>query len=162
MNITIKAMETDAEVRGKAYVHWKSWHEAYKGLVDQSYLDRFTLEKCLKIAYQWRDNILVAKDGEKVIGFAAHGPYRDDSIQNAGEVFAIYILADYYGKKVGYSLMCAALEQMTQYRQVALWVLEENERAIRFYQKCGFRFDGTGQTIDLGTNKTELRMVLVR
>lgn len=77
-------------------------------------------------------------------------------------MFAIYILADYYGKKVGYSLMCAALEHMTQYRQVALWVLEENERAIRFYQKCGFRFDGTEQTIDLGTSKTELRMVLVR
>lgn len=34
MNITVKAMETDAEIRGKAYVHWKSWHEAYKGLVD--------------------------------------------------------------------------------------------------------------------------------
>ena len=27
MNIVIKKMETDAEIKGKAYVHWKSWQE---------------------------------------------------------------------------------------------------------------------------------------
>ncbi len=39
MDIEIKKMETDEEKRGKAFVHWKSWHEAYPGLVDQGYLE---------------------------------------------------------------------------------------------------------------------------
>ncbi len=30
MNI-IKPMETDEEIRGKAYVHWKAWQEAMQG-----------------------------------------------------------------------------------------------------------------------------------
>ena len=54
MNIVIKKMETDAEIKGKAYVHWKSWQEAYSGIVDQRYLDSLTLDKCEKIAFLGR------------------------------------------------------------------------------------------------------------
>lgn len=162
MNILIKPMESSSEIEGKAYVHWKSWQETYKGLVEQTYLDSLTLEKCTKIAYQWPDNILVSKDGDKVIGFTGYGSYRDDTLPETGEVFAIYILSEYYGKKVGYALMQAALRELSEYRQIALWVLKGNERAIRFYEKCGFRFDGTEQSITLGQENTELRMILVR
>lgn len=42
MNIIIKRMETDEEIRGKAFVHWKAWHEAYPGLISQEYLDNLT------------------------------------------------------------------------------------------------------------------------
>ena len=52
MNIVIKKMESDDEIKGKAYVHWKSWQEAYSGIVDQRYLDSLTLEKCEKTAYR--------------------------------------------------------------------------------------------------------------
>ena len=43
MDMEIKSMETDEEIRGKAYVHWKAWHEAYPGLVSEAYLDNLTL-----------------------------------------------------------------------------------------------------------------------
>ena len=69
MDYVIKNMETEAEIKGKAYVHWQSWHEAYPGLVDRGYLNALTLEKCEAIARKWPDNTLVAKDGEHVIGF---------------------------------------------------------------------------------------------
>ena len=98
MNIVIKKMETDAEIKGKAYVHWKSWQEAYSGIVDQRYLDSLTLDKCEKIAFRRTDNVIIAKDGDSVIGFVGFGKYRNDELENAGEVFAIYILSQYYGK----------------------------------------------------------------
>lgn len=159
MHIVIKPMETDEEIRGKAVVHWKAWHEAYPGLVDQAYLESFTLEKCTQAAFRWLDRILVAKDGERVVGFAGYGAYRDDTLPGAGEVYAIYILKEYYDKKVGYALMRAALERLSNYGRVAVWVLEGNERAIRFYERCGFRFDGTKERIVLGTENTEIRMI---
>ena len=43
MGIILKKMETDEEIKGKAYVHWKSWHEAYVGIVSQEYLNKLTL-----------------------------------------------------------------------------------------------------------------------
>lgn len=160
MNLTIKKMETDDEIKGKAYVHWKAWHEAYSGIVDPQYLDKLTLEKCETITYQWPDNIIIAKDSERVIGFAGYGKYHNDELENTGEIFAIYILAEYYGKGVGYQLMQAGLSQLSDYPQTAVWVLKENKRAVRFYERCGFRPDGCEQTIRLGTPVTEIRMII--
>ncbi len=42
---TIKKMESIEEIVGKGYVHYKSWHETYTGLVDAGYMERITLEK---------------------------------------------------------------------------------------------------------------------
>ena len=162
MGIEIKPMQSDSEIRGKAYVHWKAWHEAYTGLIDQAYLDNFTLEKCTDRAFRWLDNILVAKEGDKVIGFVGYGVCNDEALPETGEVFAIYILKEFYGRQVGLSLMNAALEKLCEYKKIAVWVLEGNERAIRFYEKCGFRADGTSKQIKLGTPVTEIRMILER
>ena len=37
-------METGEEMDGKGYVHYKSWHETYEGLVDPGYLEGITLD----------------------------------------------------------------------------------------------------------------------
>lgn len=152
-------MVTEADVLGKAYVHYRSWQETYIGLVDASYMKTLTLTKCEKIANRFRDGILVAKDGNEVIGFVGYGAYRDDTMKDCGEIFAIYVLKAYHGKHVGLSLMNATMEKLSDYDRVALWVLRGNERAIRFYEKYGFCFDGTEQEILLGTPRTETRMI---
>jgi len=162
MDVTIKKMETEAEIKGKAFVHYQSWQEAYPGIVNQKYLDDLTLEKCERIAFRWTDNICVAKDGDRVIGFVGYGKYRDDEFENAGEVFAIYVLAEYYGHGVGYRMMQTALSFLTAYRKIAVWVLKQNLRAIRFYERCGFRPDGREETLQLGLPVTEIRMILER
>ncbi len=159
MKITIKPMETEDEINGKGYVHYKSWHETYTGLVDGNYMSGITEEKCKNIAHRWPDNLLVAKDGGRVVGFAGCGAYRDNTLPDCGEVYAIYVLAQYHGMKVGYELMKSACERLKDYPKTALWVLEGNERAIRFYERFGFRFDGCEQEINLGTPKVELRMI---
>ncbi len=161
MEITIKQMETDEDIRGKAYVHWASWHEAYTGLIDQSYLDKLTLEKCVEIAYQWPNNILVAKDGDRVIGFVGAGTYRDRSVSETGEIFALYVLKEYYGTGVGRLLMQAAIEQFCPFPTVILWVLKGNARAIRFYEKCGFRVDGEEKALP-ALCASEIRMIYER
>ena len=162
MDITIKKMETDDEIKGKSYVHWKSWQEAYPGIVDQQYLDTLTLDKCESIAYRWTDNIIIAKDGDAVVGFVGYGKYRNDELQNTGEVFAIYVLEGYYGQGVGYRLMQAALSRLADYPEIAVWVLKDNKRAIKFYERCGYRFDGREEILDLGSPVVEARMVLER
>ena len=159
---TIKPMESEEEIDGKGYVHYKSWHETYAGLIDAGYLEGITLEKCVGIARRWPDNIMVAKDGDKVIGFVGCGAYQDETLPGYGEVFAIYVLKEYHGQKVGYELMNAALERLSDYQKIAVWVLKGNDRAIRFYERYGFRFDGTQAELTLGSPNTELRMIYER
>ncbi len=33
----IKPLETESEMLGKAYVHWKAWQEAYADLLPQEF-----------------------------------------------------------------------------------------------------------------------------
>ena len=159
MEITVKKMETESEIRGKAFVHWKSWQETYPGIVDQGYLDSLTLAKCEEIAFRWPDDIVIAKDGERVVGFAGYGKYRDGELEDTGEVFALYVLKEYWGTGIGLRLMEEALSQLEEFPHTAVWVLKENGRAIRFYEKCGFRPDGREEMLTLGAPVRLIRMI---
>ena len=158
MEFEIKKMETDGEIAGKAYVHWKSWQEAYKGLVDASYLEALTLEKCTAAAFKYPENTLVAKVGEKVAGFCAYGEGRVEDLPGAWEIYALYVLPEYYGTGIGMALMNAGLEKL-EGKRAFVRVLKKNARAIRFYEKCGFMRDGFEQELVIGTPVTVIRMV---
>lgn len=165
MQVSIVPLTSEEETKGKAYVHCAAWKEAYRGLLSQTFLDARTLEfseeRALN-AFRAGVSTLLAMDGEEVIGFADYGPCRDEDMQDAGEVYAIYLLSAYCGQGIGARLMSAALQNMPNCERVAVWVLEGNERAIRFYEGFGFRFDGECQVLDLGREATDLRMVLQR
>ena len=162
MPYILKPMETEAEIRGKAYVHWKSWQESYAGIVDAGYLDRLTLEKCEEIAFRYPESVLVAKDGERVVGFAAAGRYRgtDGSDSDEGEVYAIYVLSEYQKQKLGYALMRACLDRLRDCRKIFVWVFKDNRKAIAFYERVGFRADGEEKELLLGTPVKAIRMTL--
>lgn len=59
---------------------------------------------------------------------------------NAVEIERIYVLKEFYGKKVGQLLYEAAIEIAKQRNADYVWlgVWEENKRAINFYKKNGF------------------------
>lgn len=59
----------------------------------------------------------------------------------AVEIERIYVLADFHGKKLGQLLFEKAREIALEKKAPYLWlgVWEKNQRAIRFYEKNGFR-----------------------
>ena len=158
MDIVIKPMETEEEIRGKAYVHWKSWQESYRGIVDDGYLDRMTVSRCEEMASRYPENTLVAKDGDRVIGFACAGAVNGEI--DAGEVYALYVLEEYQHQGIGYALMREALSLLKGCRVVYLWAFKENAKALRFYERVGFRLDGTEKEIVLGTPAKGVRMTM--
>lgn len=157
----IKPMQTEEEIKGKAYVHWKAWQEAYAGLLPQDFLQNtYTLERCQDWAFRYPENILVALVDNQVVGFTCYGASSQEDLPGAGELYALYVLADYYDQGIGYQLAQAALEKLQSYEKISLWVLEGNARAISFYEKIGFRFDGVTKIVKLGADCTEYRMIL--
>ena len=158
MKIIIKTMETPEEIEGKSLVHWQTWREAYDDLLPADFQETMTLEKCRFFSQKYPENTLIAMDGKKVVGFISYGNFRDEAIQ-VGEIIALYVLKDYYGKGVSKQLMHAAFVALDQFSEIYLWVLKDNKRAIAFYQKMGFTFDGQEQILDLGKPVKELRMM---
>ena len=158
MKIIIKTMETPEEIEGKSLVHWQKWREAYDDLLPAEFQETMTLDRCRFFSQKYPENTLIAMDGKKVVGFISYGNFRDEAIQ-AGEIIALYVLKDYYGKGVSEQLMHAAFVALDQFSEIYLWVLKENKRAISFYQKMGFTFDDQEQILKLGKPVKELRMI---
>ena len=158
----IRPARTEEDLCGKAFVHYNAWNEAYSGLVDQAFLDSRTYEQSLESAHRAFDNgytTYVAGEGGKIIGFADFGDYRDEDLADAGEIYAIYVLKEHYGRGAGYALLQKAMSLMPDKKRFAVWTLPGNERAMRFYERNGFIPDGTEMTYTLGKEVTLIRLV---
>ena len=78
------------------------------------------------------------------------GPDRGGT--DAGELFALYVDPDFWGRGVGRALIAAARARLVAegYRWAVLWVLEGNARADRFYRADGWAPDGARRTETIG------------
>ncbi|WP_051857543.1 GNAT family N-acetyltransferase [Streptomyces cellulosae] len=143
------------------------WRSAYRGLMPQPYLD--TLDVTAD-AERHRTRLargdtgvvdLVAELDGAVAGWACHGPYRDGETRTAdAELYTLYVDPGQYGGGIGHALLqesvrrCAA----TGHRRVLLWVLKQNTRARRFYERAGFRADGAEEPFEVdGVTVPEVR-----
>jgi GNAT superfamily N-acetyltransferase len=149
------------DARDVARVHVRSWQSAYRGLIAQDYLDSLDPQT-------WADrytfghmgirlpSTLVAVDGSTICGLATTGLCRDVDLSNFGELMAIYVDPVYLRTGVGHLLITAARERLRAvFTQAALWVLDGNVRARRFYERDGWRFDGTRRTRTYGNAPVE-------
>lgn len=149
-----------AHLEQKAYVHFKSWQETYRGLMPDGVLSHHTLERCRKIAEWCGENTFVAVCNGKVVGFARYEETsRDCPEQQMSEIGALYVLGEYQGYGIGRALLERCL-QVVPYKNVMLWVLKGNQKAIAFYEHMGFCLIGQEICRQVaGGELTELEMV---
>lgn len=101
---------------------------------------------------------LVAERGTEIVGFANLGAERDDT--SLGELYAIYVQPDAWGLGIGRALMVRTLQLLRaeSFSEAILWVLEDNPRSRRFYERAGWRADGGTKVEEwLGVVVSEVR-----
>ena len=136
-----------ADAKSIAKVHVASWQEAYIDLMPADFLDSLVKTLQQRATY-WASaiesqeaEVLVADIEGSVVGWISIGPCRDEdrAAEEFGEVMAIYLLPEYWGKGIGTELWKSGLKRLSDQgcRFITLWVLSKNERAIRFYQRLG-------------------------
>lgn len=147
-----------------ASVHVRTWQAAYDGIMPDEVLARLSVPAWAQRRRDVRTadgdhpfTTLVAEtDDGRVIGFATVGPYRNgqdptDLDHTCGEILTMYVEPAHWSTGVGRELMAAALTELTArgWTQMRLWVLEDNTRARRFYERAGLVPDGERATFDL-------------
>ena len=133
-----------ADAEEIARVHVQCWQESYAGLLPNEFL------KCLSAdarVAQWREAISdsdvfvrVAREAGRILGFVSCGSARDDAAKKAdGEIFAIYILKTYHGRKIGRSLIAAAARFWLSKggRNLMVLSMAGNTQATAFYEALG-------------------------
>jgi GNAT superfamily N-acetyltransferase len=146
----------DADAEAIAAVHVGTWQAAYRGLVPDDYLDALDLHSRVQAYRQSRmfedadRPMWVAECAGTIVGFVGVGASRDEP--DVGELYSIYVSADRWGTGAGRALMIRGVDWLrSRYAQATLWVLEGNERARRFYERGGWRLDGTTKDDDRGS-----------
>lgn len=125
-------------------IYEESWKFAYKGMIPQEYLDSIPEGNWVKAVDRPDWNTLLMLEGEQIIGTSSYCRSRFDDWKDYGEIISIYFLPEYMGKGHGSALLQEAVDKLTEMgcRDILLWVLAENERARRFYEKSGFSASG--------------------
>lgn len=142
--LEIRVLQPEDDRAAVSRVYEESWKYAYRGILPDAYLDSLPTG-------QWADRIdtpgrrnLILVDGERVAGTSSISPSRFPEWADWGEIISIYLLPEYLDKGYGGPLLTAAVNGLREwgYSRIFLWVLEENARARRFYEKHGFRSGG--------------------
>lgn len=158
-NIVIrKAIVSDAA--GIAEIHIRSWQSAYKGIVPQDHLDSLDMEERVK---SWENGLetpscpsmvrLVALFNKQIVGFSCIGKSRETDMPEHGELYAIYMTPDFYGRSVGYGLFRESMKELMKqgYEKAYVAVLKDNQRGIKFYERTGASLiKDSDFTIDIG------------
>jgi len=159
-----------------AQVHVAAWQVAYRGIMPDRLLDSLSVPNTQarwqqKLAQQEQLTLVCQLDTDpagtgrgEVVGFAGLGPSRDDDTgEETGEVYAIYLHPDQWGQGLGHALWAQAVEALRAggYRALTVWVLEANGRARGFYEHMGCTLD-PGVTKALDRQGTQLAVVRYR
>jgi GNAT superfamily N-acetyltransferase len=138
-----------------AEVHVRTWQAAYEHVfgaerlagIDPGARERFAR----RFATDGDYDAFVAEDDEgRIVGFVACGLAEEEAEQR--ELFAIYVLPEAWGTTAAPGLLRAAVEAMRGRGapDAILWVLNDNPRARRFYEREGWQADGTAESEYLG------------
>lgn len=133
-------------------VYEESWKQAYRGIIPQTYLDAIPHEQWAKKPDADGMHTLVVLEDGNIVGTSSFCRSRFQDTADFGEIVSIYFLPGYMGKGFGKPLLEAAVAELSAlgFRDVFLWVLEENGRARHFYEKCGFRCAGIYLNDEIG------------
>lgn len=144
-----------------------AWRVAYAGIVVQSYLDSLDdlprakrlaegLERVPDMRYY-----LFEADVAPVGATCLHRT-RDDDLQNAAEFSFFYFLPSVWRRGYGTQLLDHLKKEAIEqgFEQLCCWVLEENRRAIAFYESQGMLRDGARQTVTIGEPLQAVRCVI--
>ncbi|TCB96226.1 GNAT family N-acetyltransferase [Micromonospora zingiberis] len=170
--------EEPADAEAIARVHVSGWRAGYAGIMPDEVL---ALLNPIAWAQRRRDlgtadpehpftTLLAETDGVPA-GFTTFGPYRNNQDRGDldpayGEVVAMYVAPEHWGDGTARALFGAARAGLldrgwTEYR---VWVLADNHRARRFYQRAGLSPDGERSTyqVPLSGGRTPLGLVELR
>ena len=158
VRVDAEALVRSPEITDAQEIAWTkndSWRVGYHGLLPDSILDGLDDARSTTQWVQWlrdgyenaglRAEVRVTTDAaRKVVGVSAFGADRDlPNDANRGELWVLYVAPSHWGRGYGQALLRDAEEAFatTGRRDLALWVLDGNDRARRFYERAGWRGD---------------------
>lgn len=126
-------------------------------------VNQFAVEKLTQTILEHPGHIIVAAYNNNLVGVAEIEYAKQCPVGNivAPELNKLYILEWFCGMGIGHALMELAEKAVVAKgeKQMWVWVLESNARALAFYEKQGYRCIGDA-SFQMEVNKYENKVML--
>lgn len=149
--MNVRPLESRADVRGVIRAHGLAWRDAYDGLLPAEVLQAQSVDPSDDEVDQWfeelrenREGVLVAVDTSKTVRGFADVRWGSSTTKafvgaNEGELKAIYVDPEYWGRGIGTALLEGGIEALPDsIERLRLEVLSNNDVGKRFYEARGF------------------------
>src|SRR5579864_3013939 len=144
---------TAKDAEAIAWLHAESWRSAYRGILSDDFLDshvheerRGTWQARFSGAESQRFFVLLAENAGQMSGFACVFPCPEDHAAFGAFLDNLHVLPRFTGQGIGRILLSQVVRRLQtsgSHSGLYLWVLEQNHRARRFYEKAGARVVGS-------------------
>jgi len=141
---------TDEDVPLVATLHANSWRSGYRNLLSERYLEKEIYRERLTVwqqrfskASQKPMFVLVAEANSMLVGFVCVFP--DEDAVFGSLLDNLHVLPALTGRGIGRMLLSDAAKRLVtngSFGGLYLWVIQQNERARRFYENAGARVVG--------------------
>jgi ribosomal protein S18 acetylase RimI-like enzyme len=127
-------VEYDATYAGAVAEMWNNSQDGWGGSNTIMTEDQVVKQE----ANSTNQNLYLALDGDKVVGYCSLGEYRED--EGALYIPLLNVRGDYHGKKVGKRLVLTAVQRAIELKwpRLDLYTWPGNTKAVPLYKKCGF------------------------
>lgn len=166
MDIRIAKNEEDSKAASRIYA--MGWKAGYKKIFSEELLTEipfdFWVDRFNSNYDTHRFEIAIINAEGKDIGAGGYGFSRDYDDSETGEVTSIYFLETAWGKGYSKKLMDFMIGELKKIgcKKVNIWVLKDNIRAQRFYEKYGFKRTGNEREITFkGESKMNIEYLFI-
>lgn len=145
---------TEKDVAAIAELHAESWRSNYRNVLSDEYLEKHVHQERLTVwqerfspAWQKAMFVMVAKANSTLAGFVCVFP--DEDAVFGSFLDNLHVVPALTGQGIGRKLLSEAAKRLVASGSRAglyLWVLEQNERALRFYERAGAQVVGSQLT----------------
>ena len=134
--IVIRAAEKE-DVRQIAEILVEDWQMAYRGIMDDAFLDSMNADQRYEIEVKRYQKYIVAADGDEILGYAWLEPTDEEPADC--EVIALYVRYLKRNNGIGKLLMQHAFSHFRESgkKKMIVWCLKENYESRKFYEKAG-------------------------
>lgn len=121
------------DVRQIAEILVEDWQTAYRGIIDDAFLDSMSADQRYEIEIKRYQKFIVAADGEEILGYAWLETTDDEPADC--EIIALYVRYSKRNNGIGKLLLQYAENAFRESgkKKMILWCLKENQATRRFY-----------------------------
>ena len=128
---------TEKDVMQIAEILVEDWQTAYRGIMDDDFLDSLSAEQRYPIEIRRYQKYTVAVENDEVLGYAWNQATDEEAADC--EIIALYVRYSKRNNGIGRALMQNSMDcfRKAGKKSMIVWCLRDNHESRKFYEKMG-------------------------